>query len=72
VAGAPNQSDPQGGGHATLITGYRTNAAGLREWKLRNSWGASWCEAGYCWCSAEWLTAVWELHPLAMVLEVPS
>lgn len=71
VAGAPNQSDPNGGGHATLLTGYRPNPSGVgRQFKLRNSWGASWCDEGYVWVSPAWLAAVWELHPLACVLGV--
>jgi hypothetical protein len=64
VAGVPNQSDPNGGGHAVYLYGYRTNAAGKFEFRLRNSWG-NWCDGGDCWVSEEWLLAAWELFPCA-------
>src|SRR6185437_8481510 len=69
VAGAPNQSDPTGGGHALLFTGFRT-VNGERQWKVRNSWGASWNEGGYCWASEAFRASCWESHPLALVLEI--
>jgi len=58
-----------GGGHALLVTGWRT-VNGARQWRVRNSWGASWCDSGYCWASEAWTQACWELHPLAVVLGV--
>jgi len=65
VAGVPNSNDPQGGGHAVYLYGYRTNSAGKYEFRLRNSWGL-WCDAGDCWVSEEWLLACWELFPVAV------
>jgi hypothetical protein len=60
VAGAPNESDPNGGGHATYLCGYRTSASGAREFRLQNSWG-DWCDGGSCWVSVAWLRAAWEM-----------
>jgi hypothetical protein len=61
VAQVPNQSDPNGGGHAVFLAGYRTNAAGAREWLLVNSWGTGWANSGTVWCSEAWREAAWEL-----------
>jgi len=60
-------NDPNGGGHALIIVGYRTNAAGAREFKVQNSWSVSWDLQGTCWVSLAWCAACWELHPLLPV-----
>ena len=57
-------NDPNGGGHALIIVGYRTNAAGVREFKVQNSWSVNWDLTGLCWVSLAWCAACWELHPL--------
>lgn len=59
VAPAPNESDPNGGGHATYLGGYRTNL-GKREFRLTNSWG-DWCDGGRCWVSEAWIRNTWEI-----------
>lgn len=61
VATSPNEADPNGGGHAVYLSGYRTNAAGKREFRLTNSWGQSWCDNGQCWVSEEWVHDTWEM-----------
>jgi hypothetical protein len=61
VAGAPNEADPQGGGHAVYLSGYRTNAMGAREFRLTNSWGAGWCDHGCCYVSEQWAQRAWEM-----------
>lgn len=66
VAGAPDQSDPNGGGHAVYITAYRTNVAGKLEFRIENSWGSDWCENGSAWVSEAWIAAAWELWPFAI------
>ena len=71
VAQPANQRDPNGGGHALYISGYRTNATGQLEFRVENSWGSSWCDGGACWASTAWLLSAWELFPVA-VTEVPS
>jgi hypothetical protein len=65
VATVPNQSDPNGGGHACYLYGYRTASDGSFEFLLRNSWG-NWCQNGDCWVSTAWLLAAWELFPVAV------
>jgi hypothetical protein len=61
IAGAPNQSDTNGGGHAVYLSGYDTASGGSRVFTLTNSWGTSWCLDGRCMVSEAWLRAVWDL-----------
>ena len=70
VRGAPNAADPNGGGHAVYLSGYRTNPAGDLEFRLENSWGDEWCDAGGCWVSVAFVEACWSLWPFAVT--VPS
>lgn len=66
VAQPANQNDPNGGGHALVIVGYRTAADGSLEFKVQNSWGTGWCDGGFCWASSAWVLATWELWPFAV------
>jgi hypothetical protein len=59
-------SDTTGGGHAQGIVGYRTNADGALEFKVCNSWGASWGSNGLIWVSSAWVAACWMLWPFAV------
>jgi hypothetical protein len=59
-------SDTSAGGHAMYLSGYRTNAAGKLEFKVRNSWGGGWAMGGAVWASEEWLKACWSLWPMAV------
>ena len=43
------------GGHAMVIVGVRTNAAGKKEFRIRNSWGTSWGDNGFAWVSEDYL-----------------
>jgi C1A family cysteine protease len=36
--------------HSVLLTGWNDRKGGHGAWKLRNSWGSDWGEAGYFWC----------------------
>lgn len=44
------------GGHAVLLVGYDLH---LRAWRVRNSWGTSWGDAGYAWLPWAWTRAPW-------------
>lgn len=65
VAGAPDQGDPSAGGHAVYLAGYRTVGSAL-QFRLENSWGSSWCDAGACWVSEDWIRALWMCWPMAV------
>ena len=69
VAQPDPANDPSGGGHALAGVGYRTMPDGSRQWRVENSWGEAWDEAGECWASTAWLAACWELHPVLAPLE---
>lgn len=68
IAPIPDTSDPNGGGHAVLLRGYSTDSEGLLEFHVRNSWGSNWCDGGDCAVSAAWVSAAWELFPVAVSL----
>lgn len=68
IAQPPNEHDPNGGGHAVILAGYRTNTEGQREFLLVNSWG-SWCDDGCCWVSEAWLAATWEMWVLDVAVQ---
>lgn len=68
VAGVPDPSDPNGGGHATLYCGYRIvprNGIQKIEGLKANSWGKGWAMNGLIWCSEEHIMAEWEMWPFA-------
>lgn len=51
--------DPAGevtGGHAVVLVGYDLDA---RLWRVRNSWGTGWGDAGYAWLPWGWTRAPW-------------
>ena len=67
IAQAPNQNDPNGGGHAIFLIDRRPSTAvpGTTEFLLRNSWGP-WAGAlasndGMVWVSQAWYLACWEI-----------
>ena len=72
VAQPTPANDTSGGGHALVIVGHRTNADGSRDFRVQNSWGESWDEAGECWASLAWVAATWELYPLSIAAGSPS
>lgn len=45
------------GGHAVMIVGYRMIGSRL-YYIVRNSWGSSWADGGYCYFPASWLTSI--------------
>jgi hypothetical protein len=66
IVGAPNQSDPSGGGHAVYLSAYRTATDGTFEFLLQNSWGDGWAMSGAVWCAQAWLLETWMLWPMAV------
>jgi hypothetical protein len=64
VAQPDPANDPNGGGHALEIVGYKTLDDGTIIVLVENSWGESWDDNGECWASLAWVGACWELHPL--------
>ena len=66
VLGPPNEADPDGGGHATYLSAYRTAADGSYEFLLQNSWGSNWADNGAVWVSSAWLQKVWMLWLMAV------
>ena len=57
-------SDPDAGGHALLVVGYRTMHDDSIQFRVENSWGETWDDAGECWASLAWLASCDEIHPL--------
>lgn len=49
----PNKDTEDNGGHAVLLTGWKT-INGKFYWRLLNSWGKSWGQNGYCWLPEEY------------------
>lgn len=45
--GAPNTSDPNGGGHDLYCDGYHEDANGSTIFECVNSWGTGWGKSGY-------------------------
>jgi hypothetical protein len=45
--GAPDTSDPNGGGHDLYCDGYTTAADGTTLFRCVNSWGTGWGDGGY-------------------------
>jgi hypothetical protein len=48
----PNHNDIMIGGHAVLVCGYNDSK---KHWIVRNSWGSSWGDNGYCYIPYEYL-----------------
>lgn len=61
------------GGHAVCLVGYQTSPAGT-EFRVRNSWGASWGDRGEAWLHASWLSigSCGELHALRAIRRVEA
>ncbi len=62
VAQPDPATDPDGGGHALALVGFRTMPDGSRQFRVQNSWGEAWDDAGECWASLAWVASCSELH----------
>lgn len=60
----PNQGDPNGGGHAFLITGWRPSVlnAGQVDWECWTTWGWSYGDAGHWWAQESFFAALWDVY----------
>ena len=66
VAQPTPPTEPDAGGHALTLCGVRTMPDGSRQFRVENSWGESWDEAGECWATLAWVAACSELHPCVL------
>lgn len=65
LGGAPNFSDPNGGGHYIVVLAHKTMPDGTLAFLIWNSWGEDWGvpsdgkpgESGNIWVSEAWLAA---------------
>lgn len=53
----PTPGETMEGGHAVLLSGYKTNQDGTVTFEVRNSWSAGWGDAGYFWMPASYVTS---------------
>jgi hypothetical protein len=65
IAQPTSVDDTTGGGHAQLITAYRTAGSAL-EFLVVNSWGPYWAFNGTVWASSDWVSALWTAWPLTV------
>jgi len=71
--GAPDASDPNGGGHCMYIIGYRTESTGSLSFQIRNSWGPDIGVHGDWWVTERWLAAaLWEAYALDVTPKAAS
>lgn len=68
---APNENDPNGGGHAIYVVGWDRYSAG-NVYIIRNSWGTSWGDGGDVLVSSAWLQAAWSLYPWTVHRAAPT
>ena len=61
----PDQNDPNGGGHATLLIGWE-KVNGIFCPIKRGSWGAGYGVNGDCLVAPVWIGAAWNLWPVVV------
>lgn len=44
-----DRTTSQGIDHDIILVGWDDSKGSKGAWLLRNSWGTSWCDSGYCW-----------------------
>lgn len=66
IEGPCDPGDPDAGGHARAIIGFRT-VNGELQFLVRNSWGASWGGGGNSWASSDVLIGAMSLLPFEVL-----
>lgn len=64
VLGSQDLNDPQGGGHAICFLGHRTEADGSLSFRVRNSWSASWGDAGDAWVGPAFVAQITDIEAI--------
>lgn len=62
-----NLQDPNGGGHWICVTSYSTMSNGKTVFRIANSWGASYGDAGHFEVTEDWIrAAVSDIYPFTV------
>lgn len=67
VAEPTPSSDTSAGGHAQVIASYRTAPGGALQFRVVGSWGTGWAFNGTVWASSDWVKALWQAYPMAVL-----
>lgn len=72
IVGVPNEADPNGGGHATVITGYYVNPDGSVDFDDKTSWGDAFGgDHGHVRISQGCFLSSWDVYPMSIRKVMP-